>query len=157
MSKEKVLIFNFGASHFSLSSFHVNDSLRLEQYHTFSLDKGIKDEWDWIESVTDNLSKELDKGLNIPRKSEARIILPAHLLLTKSIKVPWVENSRRQQIITFEAQQNIPYPISEVEWGYHVVADDGVEIEVLITAVKSDLLIHLCKKIFYDTETDVFG
>ena len=147
MSKEKVLIFNFGASHFSLSSFHVNDRLRLEEYHTFSLDKGIKDEWHWIESITDHLSKELDKGLNIPRKSEARIILPAHLLLTKSIKVPWVENSRRQQIIAFEAQQNIPYPISEVEWGFHVVADDGVEIEVLITAVKSDLLIHLCKKI----------
>ena len=147
MSKEKVLIFNFGASHFSLSSFHVNDSLRLEVYHTFSLDKGIKDEWHWIESITDHLSKELDKGLNIPRKSEARIILPAHLLLTKSIKVPWVENSRRQQIIAFEAQQNIPYPISEVEWGFHVVADDGVEIEVLITAVKSDFLIHLCKKI----------
>ena len=147
MNKDKILILNLGASHFSLSSFFVKNRLKLEKYHTFFLDKEIKDEWQWIESVIDNLSKAFEKGLNIPKKTEVKIILPAHLLLTKSIKVPWVENSRRQQIIAFEAQQNIPYPISEVEWGSHIVSDDGIEIEVLITAIKSDLLNYLCKKL----------
>ena len=147
MVKNNIWVINLGASHFSLSSFSVKGSLKIEQYHTFSLEKELKDEWQWINAVADSFSNALENGLGIPRKSEAKIILPAHLLLTKSIKVPWVESSRRKQVIAFEAQQNIPYPISEVEWGSYVVADDGVETEVLITAVKSDLIKLLCKKI----------
>ncbi|MEO6569893.1 MAG: type IV pilus assembly protein PilM, partial [Opitutaceae bacterium] len=45
------------------------------------------------------------------------------------------------QIVGFEAQQNVPFPIDEVVWDYQLV-DQGnsAEVEVVLVAIKSDLL-----------------
>lgn len=77
----------------------------------------------------------------------ASLIAPGYQLLTKSIKVPHVEPAKRQQIIAYEAQQNIPYPLNEVVWDNQVVADDGVETEVLLIAIKSEVINRFCQQI----------
>ena len=48
------------------------------------------------------------------------------------------------KIISFEAAENIPYPLEEVVWDHHVVADDGFDLEVMLTAVKFDAMQALC-------------
>ena len=70
----------------------------------------------------------------------ASFIIPGNQVLTKTIRIPHVEESKRAQIIAFEAQQNIPYPLHEVVWDSQVVGDDGVETEVLFIACKSNTI-----------------
>ena len=47
---------------------------------------------------------------------ECVITVPGHLALTKFVKTPAVERSKRDRIVQFEASQNIPYPLNEVAW-----------------------------------------
>jgi type IV pilus assembly protein PilM len=65
----------------------------------------------------------------------------AQQVFTRFVKLPSVGEEQVDQIVTFEAQQNVPYPINEVVWGYQLVGSGaGGEVEVVIVAVKSDLL-----------------
>lgn len=62
-------------------------------------------------------------------------------VFARFVKLPSVEEEKIERIIQFEAQQNVPFPIDEVVWDYQVVGG-GVEeeVEVVLVAVKSDLL-----------------
>src|SRR5215217_3372814 len=62
-------------------------------------------------------------------------------VFTRFVKLPSVGEEQVDQIVTFEAQQNVPYPIDEVVWDYQLV-DSGSEsqVEVVIVAIKADLL-----------------
>lgn len=56
------------------------------------------------------------------------------------IKLPPIDNGDIDQLIQFEAQQHIPFPLDEVIWSYHMLPDTGLEKEAIIVAIKSDLL-----------------
>jgi type IV pilus assembly protein PilM len=77
----------------------------------------------------------------------ASFIIPGNQLLTKTIRIPHVEENKQAQIIAFEAQQNIPYPLHEVVWDSQVVGDDGIETEVLFIACKSDIIDEFCGEV----------
>jgi type IV pilus assembly protein PilM len=74
----------------------------------------------------------------------AAVAVPGHLALTKFIKTPSVAKEKRIKIVSFEAAENIPYPLEEVVWDHLVVADDGFDLEVMLTAVKFDAMQALC-------------
>jgi type IV pilus assembly protein PilM len=57
------------------------------------------------------------------------------------VKLPLVDQDKIERIITFEAQQNVPFPIEEVVWDYQLVGSGEVDkIEVVLVAIKADLL-----------------
>ena len=61
--------------------------------------------------------------------------------LTSGLSDVPVDASKVTQIIQYEAQQNVPYPINEVVWDYQLVgAGANEQIEVVLVAIKSDLL-----------------
>src|SRR5688500_12315240 len=62
-------------------------------------------------------------------------------VFTRFVKLPSVGEEQVDQIVTFEAQQNVPYPIDEVVWDYQLVdSGEAAQVEVVIVAVKADLL-----------------
>ncbi len=62
-------------------------------------------------------------------------------VFTRFVKLPAVDQEKIERIITFEAQQNVPFPIDEVVWDYQLVGSDAVDkIEVVLVAIKADLL-----------------
>jgi type IV pilus assembly protein PilM len=65
----------------------------------------------------------------------------AQSVFTRFVKLPSVGEEQVEQIVGFEAQQNVPFPIDEVVWDYQLV-DQGnsAEVEVVLVAIKSDLL-----------------
>jgi type IV pilus assembly protein PilM len=67
------------------------------------------------------------------------VTLPSRSALTSFIPIPPVAGKKLDELIGYEAQQNIPLPIDEVIWGSHVSGDteDG-EKEVGIFAVRSE-------------------
>ena len=63
--------------------------------------------------------------------------------LPRFAKLPPVEEKKIPDIIQFEAAQQIPFPIEEVEWdAKKFVAEDSPETEVGIFAIKKDVLDH---------------
>ena len=75
-------------------------------------------------------------------------------LFARFVKLPTVAEEKVEQIIGFEAQQNVPFPIEEVIWDYQLVGGgngkdgangDGAaaassQVEVVLVAIKADLL-----------------
>ncbi len=73
-------------------------------------------------------------------------------VFTRFVKLPPVAPDQIEQMIGFEAQQNVPFPINEVVWDYQLLGGRGAkDIEAVIVAVKSDLVeqansvLSLCK------------
>jgi type IV pilus assembly protein PilM len=142
MSRSKNLIINCGASQLSAAVIDPHSGrLELEKLVTVSLDYDYSEDEAWLDAVGGAL-RELSRTHKLSGK--ASIIIPGNQVLTKTIRIPHVEASKRAQIIAFEAQQSIPYPLHEVVWDSQVVGDDGVETEVLFIACKSEVVDQLC-------------
>ncbi|MFM7806662.1 MAG: type IV pilus assembly protein PilM, partial [Planctomycetota bacterium] len=64
------------------------------------------------------------------------VSVPGHVGLARFAKLPPVEPKKIPDIVKFEAVQQIPFPIEEVEWDYQTFAsDDNPEVEVGIFAI----------------------
>ena len=63
------------------------------------------------------------------------------LVFARFVKLPPIEAEKIERIISFEAQQNVPFPIDEVVWDYQLVGGGGGEqIQVVLVAIKAELL-----------------
>jgi len=66
--------------------------------------------------------------------------LPGNLVLTKYLKIPQVPVKKRDKVVSFEARQNIPYPIGDVAWDDFLIDEDDLDFETVIAASKSELV-----------------
>ncbi len=67
--------------------------------------------------------------------------IAGHVVFTRFVKLPPFEDDKADQIVEFEARQNVPFPINEVTWDYEFIGDKtGPEREVALVAIKSDAL-----------------
>ncbi len=67
------------------------------------------------------------------------VSLPGHQSFARFAKLPPVEPKKAADLVKFEAAQQIPFPIDQVEWDYQTfVSEDSPEIEVGIFAVTRD-------------------
>ncbi len=77
------------------------------------------------------------------RPGPANYAVSGQWVFARFVKLPAVDEEKIDRIITFEAQQNVPFPINEVVWDYQLVgsgANKEVEVEVVLVAIKADLL-----------------
>ncbi len=143
MRAPRVLAVDIGAGHVACGIFSVGASGRLV-LQQFALEPHSSDpshEARWAIEIAQSL------GAIVARRKlsgPAAIAVPGHLALTKFIKTPSVAKDKRIKIVSFEAAENIPYPLDEVVWDHLVVADDGFDLEVMLTAVKFDAMQALC-------------
>jgi len=139
----KTLVINCGASHVAAAVFSVaGGKLTLEDIETRDIRYDVSKDEAWLPAVAEGL-RDLAKA-NSKFRGKATFILPGYQLLIKPIKVPHVEAAKQSQIIAFEAQNNIPFPLTEAVWGSSVIADDGIETEVLLAAQKADAANRFC-------------
>ncbi len=69
------------------------------------------------------------------------------------IKLPPVEPAKIPEIVRFEAIQQIPFPLDDVEWSYQLFRDPGSpDVEVGIFAMRKELVNHWLK---YFTDIDL--
>jgi type IV pilus assembly protein PilM len=62
-------------------------------------------------------------------------------VFARFVKLPSIDEEKIERIISFEAQQNVPFPIDEVVWDYQLVGGGTEEqIQVVLVAIKADLL-----------------
>jgi type IV pilus assembly protein PilM len=68
--------------------------------------------------------------------------IASHVIFTRPVRLPSVgDASQVEQIVGFEAAQNVPYPIDQVVWDWQLLDEGkGGQMEVILAAIKSDLL-----------------
>ena len=87
--------------------------------------------------------KELVNSLKI-KGAKTSYVISSFPVLVKFTSLPALDGARVDQIVEFEAQQQVPYPINEVVWGYQLMGEPGdVEVEVALAAIKSDELTEI--------------
>lgn len=72
-------------------------------------------------------------------KSKVRYAISGQSVFTRFVKLPPLQDDNIEQLVTFEAQQHVPFPIAEVVWDYELISSSG-EKEVVIVAIKADAL-----------------
>lgn len=82
---------------------------------------------------------ELAQKLKVS-KQKVRYAISGQSVFTRFVKLPPLDSSNIEQIITFEAQQQLPFPIDTVVWDYELLESAGIEKEVVLVAIKSEAL-----------------
>ncbi|MEM7013700.1 MAG: Amuc_1101 family PilM-like pilus complex protein [Verrucomicrobiota bacterium] len=144
MAAEKFVAMDLGAQQVSAAVFSKgpNDQLILEQFQTSEL---LADPA--ADSTRLDQSKlavgELVKELKL-KKMPVRYSVSSQSVFTRFVKLPPLELDQIDQIVLFEARQQVPFPLEEAVWDYQALGDpDDIEVEVVLTAIKSDELDQL--------------
>jgi type IV pilus assembly protein PilM len=75
------------------------------------------------------------------KRDSVNYAVAGQLVFARFVQLPSVDEEKIERIISFEAQQNIPFPINEVVWDYQLVGGGADEqIQVVLVAIKTDLL-----------------
>jgi type IV pilus assembly protein PilM len=141
LNSKSFLAVDFGAGSLKVAEFEVNEAggLRLKQYGLKSL--GAEGAQETTREAT--ILKALQETL-ADRAIKARIVnvcAPGFHVFSKFVKLPPVDASKVTQIIQYEAQQNVPFPLEEVVWDYQILGSTpSGELEVLLVAIKADIV-----------------
>src|SRR5450432_1814019 len=141
LNLKSFLTVDFGAGSLKLAEFEVNESggLRLKTFAIKSL--GAEGAAEATREAT--ILKALQETL-VEKNIKAKIVnvcAPGFHVFSKFVKLPPVDANKVTQIIQYEAQQNVPFPLAEVVWDYQILGSaPGGELEVLLVAIKSDVV-----------------
>jgi len=141
LKSNSFLAVDFGAGSLKLAEFEVNEAggLVLKQYAIKSL--GLEGSQETKrEALILKALQETIATLGIKAK-DINVCAPGFHVFSKFVKLPPVESSKVTQIIQYEAQQNVPFPLAEVVWDYQILGTTATgELEVLLVAIKSDIV-----------------
>jgi len=141
LQSKSFLAVDFGAGSLKLAEFEVNEAggLRLKQYGIKSLGQEGAQE-NTREATILKALQALISEMGVKSK-DCNVCAPGFHVFSKFVKLPPVEQSKVTQIIQYEAQQNVPFPLSEVVWDYQILGQAASgELEVLLVAIKSDIV-----------------
>src|SRR5271154_2053575 len=141
LNSKSFLAVDFGAGSLKLAEFEVNEAggLRLKQYGLKPL--GVEgSQENTREAVILKALQDLitEKGI---RSRNVNVCAPGFHVFSKFVKLPPVDAGKVTQIIQYEAQQNVPFPLEEVVWDYQILGSTASgELEVLLVAIKADIV-----------------
>lgn len=138
-ASERILALNIGASKLALAEFKARGGHppELIQYGVAELGIEPDSETDpaaYIVAAIRDLMR--DRGM---RPAPLLMTLSGQAVFPRFVKLPPVGRDKIQQMIAYEAEQNVPFPIGEVVWDHQLVGDaETGEQNVMIVAVKTD-------------------
>ncbi len=69
-------------------------------------------------------------------------------VFTRYTKLPKISQKKIEQVVKYEAQQQIPFPIDKVVWDYQLFKiSKGSQLEVFLAAVKKDIIDNLYRQV----------
>jgi len=121
LNTKSFLAVDFGAGSLKLAEFELNETggLRLKQYGLKSLGaEGTQ------ESAREAAIQGLLQGMLAEKGIKAKnvnVCAPGFHVFSKFVKLPPVDAGKVTQMIQYEAQQNVPFPLEEVVWDYQIL------------------------------------
>jgi type IV pilus assembly protein PilM len=141
LNSKSFLAADFGAGSLKLAEFEQNEAggLRLKQYGIKTLGAEGAQESTREAAILKALQELMSEKSFGSR--QINVCAPGFHVFSKFVKLPPVDTSKVTQIIRYEAQQNVPFPLDEVVWDYQILGTSATgELEVLLVAVKSEIV-----------------
>lgn len=141
LNTKSFLTVDFGAANLKLAEFELIEAggLLLRQYGFRSLGQEGAQEATREQAILRALQELLAEKSY--RSKSVNVCAPGFHTFSKFVKLPPVDTSKVTQIIQYEAQQNVPFPLEEVVWDYQILgATPTGELEVLLVAIKADIV-----------------
>ena len=141
----RLITLNLGSQTFGLAEFRaVNGRLVLVDYRLreVPLDPDTGHRRDAHVALDEGAAvlREMMHEMQIPRRP-VNYAVPAQSVFARFVKLPPLVKEKLDKVISFEAQQNVPFPLNEVVWDYQLVGGGlGEDIQVVLVAIKVDLL-----------------
>ena len=141
-SVEKVVAVDLGMSTIKFGEFAVGrtGALTLLRFGVADLGLDPNKEEERGRFVTPTLAK-LFKDHRIKGR-QVLLSISGQSVFMRFVKLPPVGASQVEQVVAFEAQQNVPFPINEVTWDYQMMPNRaaGGEAEAVIVAIKKEVV-----------------
>ena len=141
LNTKSFLCLDFGAGSLKVAEFEPNENgtLRLKQFGIKPLGfEGSQDaarERVILKAIQELFAEKAFGSKNV------NVCAPGFHVFSKFVKLPPVDTSKVTQIIQYEAQQNVPFPLEEVVWDYQILGTTPTgELEVLLVAIKADVV-----------------
>jgi type IV pilus assembly protein PilM len=141
LNPKSFLAIDFGAGSLKLAEFEINETGGLSLKHFDIKPLGAEGAADATREAT--ILKILKEALteNGLKSKNVNVCAPGFQVFSKFVKLPPVDANKVTQIIQYEAQQNVPFPLAEVVWDYQIMGSSASgELEVLLVAIKSDIV-----------------
>jgi type IV pilus assembly protein PilM len=139
-NSKSFLCLDFGAGSVKAAEFQIDhaNALSLKRYGVEALGLEGSQESKREKAVLTAVQRLLARGFG---GGPANICAPGFQVFSKFLKLPPVDNAKVRQIIQYEAQQNIPYPLEEAVWDFQLTGTSaGGEVEALLVAMKADVV-----------------
>jgi type IV pilus assembly protein PilM len=141
LNTKSFLTVDFGAGSLKLAEFEIDESggLRLKTFAIKPLglegsQEGVREKL-ILQALQETLAEKALKTKSV------NVCAPGYHVFSKFVKLPPVDAAKVGQIIQYEAQQNVPFPLSEVVWDYQILGSAASgELEVLLVAIKSEIV-----------------
>jgi type IV pilus assembly protein PilM len=141
LNSKSFLTVDFGAGNLKLAEFETNDASGLSLKSFAIKPLGLEGSADAtreaaiLKALTETLAEKHIKAKTV------NVCAPGFHVFSKFVKLPPVDAAKVTQIIQYEAQQNVPFPLAEVVWDYQILGSAASgELEVLLVAIKTDVV-----------------
>lgn len=139
--KSTPVVLNIGSQRVALANIvgGSKGNLALTKYHTREMGGDAASDASRLPLV--RMAVQELVGESKSKGSAVRYSVPGHPVFMRFVKLPPLSEDKVGQIVEFEAQQNVPFPLDEVSWAYQLIGEPGSgDVEVLLAAMKSDEL-----------------
>jgi type IV pilus assembly protein PilM len=142
-SASKVLTVDIGTSTLKFAEFGLSrgGALTLLDFGTAELGLDPNKEEDRGKFITPTLTRIL-KERRIKLR-DVHLSISGQSVFMRFVKLPPVDAAQVEQVVRFEAQQNVPFPIDDVTWDYQMMparSAGSSEAEAVIVAIKKEVL-----------------
>jgi type IV pilus assembly protein PilM len=138
----KVITIDLGTSTLKFAEFGIGRGGALTLLHFGVAELGLdpNKEEERAKFITPTLAR-LFKQHRIKGR-EVLLSISGQSVFMRFVKLPPIDPTQVEQVVKFEAQQNVPFPIDEVTWDYQMMPTrtSGNEAESVIVAIKKEVI-----------------
>ncbi|MBQ9343682.1 MAG: type IV pilus assembly protein PilM [Kiritimatiellae bacterium] len=143
MAKEPILTLDIGAYNLKLAEFvETRGGLEMTRYAVTDLGLDPQSEEDRSQYIIQAIHSLIDESGCKP--GPVQISISGHSIFSKFVKLTPTTPDKVTELIRYEAQQNIPFPLNEVVWDYQIVTGKDGDAEVMLVAIKSEDIAKIC-------------
>jgi type IV pilus assembly protein PilM len=136
-SSDRILALNVGASKIVLAEYIVKSGLPPELLNYGTAELGVDPENDTSAGVHLVAAiREVMKTHGI-RPAPLMLSLSGQMVFPRFVRLPAVGEDKLLQMVKYEVEQNVPFPIDEIVWNHQFIGDDSSgEQSAMIVAAK---------------------
>lgn len=139
MAKKPILTLDIGSHSLKLAEFaDVRGGLEMTRYAVSNLGVDPQSDADRSQYIITTIHDLIRESGCKP--GPVQVAISGHAVFSRFVKLPPVEPEKVYQIIQYEAQQNVPFPMNEVVWDYQLISGATGDVDVMLAAIKSDII-----------------